>query len=205
MGPLVGYFAEFFAAEGAASSAAAYQGAGALAESWGAATVAEGVGTQAGVQAAQGAAASQAAAGLTTGEMLQYMQQGASLLQGVSGYASGNANAAYNKDAAKRGLQVGAANKNIKDAVGRAQLGEIRAQMGAQGTTASGSPMLVYLDSVRNAAIASQTEYWQGEIGAASYKEQERLARRRGEADLWSGIIGAAAPSLKSGGARLLA
>jgi len=193
-------------AQGGGAAAASEVGAGALAESWGAATVAEGVGTQAAVESAQAAAAAQTgASGLTAGQTLQYLQQGATLLQGVSGYASGNTNAAYNKEAARQSRMVGAANKNIKDAVGRAQLGEIRAQAGAQGTTFSGSPMLVYLDSVRNSAIASQMEYYQGEIGAASYKEQERLARRRGEADLWSGIIGAAAPSLKSGGARLLA
>jgi len=136
--------------------------------------------------------------------MLQYTSQGATLLQGVSGYASGNQNAAYLKGAAQQAKMVGAANKNLSDARGRAVLGELRAGIGAQGSTMSGSPMLVYLDSVRNAAIESANEYYQGEIGAAGYKEQARWAKRGGEADLWSGIVGAAAPQLKSLGSRLL-
>ena len=162
--------------------------------------------TAASVSAAgQSAIASQtAAAGITAGQALQYAYQGATLLQGLSGYSSGNTNAAYLKEAGKQARMVGAANKNLSDARGRAQLGEIRAQVGAQGSTMSGSPMLVYLDSVRNAAIESQMEYYKGEIGDTGYKEQARVARRGGEADLWSGIIGASAPALKSLGSRLL-
>jgi len=138
------------------------------------------------------------------GQALQYAYAGATLLQGLSGYSSGNTNAAYLKEAGRQAKMVGAANKNLADARGRAQLGEMRAQVGAQGTTFSGSPMLVYLDSVKNAAIESQMEYYKGEIGAAGYKEQARWAKRGGEADLWSGIIGASAPAMKSLGSRLL-
>ena len=202
-GPLLAMFGY----EAAGSAVASEVGAGALAESWGAATVAEGVGTQAAVESAQAAAAAQTAAtsGITAGEALTYAYMGATLLKGISGYQSGAANAAYLNESGRQARMVGAANKNLADARGRAQLGEIRAQVGAQGSTFSGSPMLVYLDSVRNAAIESATEYYKGSIGEAGYKEQARWAKRGGEADLWSGIIGASAPAMKSLGSRLLA
>jgi len=197
-----GYEAGASAAASSAASSAATSAATMAAEN---AALAQAGSTAGSVTAAGQSAAAAQTAGITAGQALQYAYQGATLLQGVSGYASGNTNAAYLKEAGRQAKMVGAANKNLSDARGRAQLGEIRAQVGAQGTTFSGSPMLVYLDSVKNAAIESQMEYYKGEIGATGYKEQARVARRGGESDLWSGIIGASAPAMKSLGSRLLA
>jgi hypothetical protein len=163
--------------------------------------------TAASVQAAgQGAIAAQTA-GATAGQVLQYVGQGATLLQGVSSYQSGVANASLLNEGARSSRAIGAANKDIRDARYRAALGELRAQSGAQGTTIgslSDSPMLVYLDSVRNAAIESQTDYWQGATRATTLKTQASFARKGGQNDLWAGIIGAAGPSIANLGSRLL-
>ena len=144
------------------------------------------------------------AASGTAGSILGYLGQGATLLQGLAGFQSGQANASYLDQASKQALRVGAANKDIMDARGRAQLGELRAQIGAQGTTMSGSPMLVYLDSVRNAAIDSASEYYKGAVESSNYKTQAKLARAGAQDTLFSGILGAAAPSIASIGSRLL-
>jgi hypothetical protein len=198
----MGWLAALFAEEGAGSavSSAATSTATTAAEN---AALAQAGSTAASVTAA-GQAATAAQTGITTAQALQYVQQGATLLQGISGYTSGRQNAEYDKAAGKNALRVGAANKNLMDARGRAQLGELRAQMGAEGTTITGSPMLVYLDSVHNAAIESANEYYKGKIQSTAYKQQAKISRKGGQADLWSGIIGGVGPSAISLGSRLL-
>jgi len=199
------WFTAMFGAQAAGSTAASSAATSAATMAAENAALAQAGSTAVSVQAAGQSAIAAQTAGITAGQALQYAYQGATLLKGISGYQSGAANAAYLNEAGRNARMVGAANKNLADARGRAQLGEMRAQVGAQGSTFSGSPMLVYLDSVRNAAIESATEYYKGEIGEAGYKEQARWAKRGGEADLWSGIIGASAPAMKSLGSRLLA
>jgi hypothetical protein len=141
------------------------------------------------IAGASGAAA--ASAGIPWGAILQGAAAGSSLLGGLAGFQSGQANAAYLDAASKQALEAGAANKSIAESKARAQLGELHAQMGAQGTTASGSPMLVYLDSVKNAALESANEYYQGKLRSVGLKSQARISRLGGQADLFKGFIGA--------------
>lgn len=194
---------EFFGYEGAASSAASSAATSSATMAAENAALAQTGSTAASVTSA-GQAATAAQTGMTTAQALQYAYQGATLLQGISGYTSGMQNAEYQKAAGKNALRVGAANKNLMDARGRAQLGELRAQMGAQGTTITGSPMLVYLDSVKNAALESANEYYKGKIQSTSYNQQAKVSRKGGEADLWSGLIGGLGPTAISLGSRLL-
>ena len=142
--------------------------------------------------AAAPAAAATAGAGIGLGTILSGVGAGASLLQGLAGYRSGQANAANLEAANLQSLQAGAANKDIADARNRARLGEMNAQMGAQGTTSSGSPLLVYLDSVQQGAIESANEYYQGRVKSVGYKGQAKIERMGGGADLWKGIVGGA-------------
>lgn len=139
--------------------------------------------------AGQGAIAAQS--GMSWGTILQGISAGSSLLQGVSGMQAGEANAAYLSDASKQALRAGAANKSIAEQRHRAQLGEFKAQMGAQGTTMSGSPMLVYLDSVKNAAIDAVNEYYTGAVQAGSHRAQSKISKMGGYADLFKGVVGA--------------
>jgi len=131
------------------------------------------------------------ATGVPWGAVLTGGLAGSSLLGGLSGFQSGQANAAFLSESAKQSLGAGAANKSIAEARSRAQLGELRAQMGAQGTTMSGSPMLVYLDSVKNAALESANEYYSGALRSAGLKSQARISRLGGQADLFKGFVGA--------------
>jgi hypothetical protein len=193
-----------FSEEGAASTASSAATSAATSAAENAALAQAGSSAASVTAAGQSAIAAQGAAA-SSGSLLQYINQGATLLQGIAGFQSGNANANNLSAAAKQARYVGAANKNIMDARGRAQLGELKAQMGAQGTTFSGSPMLVYLDSVRNAAIESQNAYYQGATQAANYKAQSKLTRAGAQDSLFSGILAAAAPSVGGSlGSRLL-
>lgn len=133
-----------------------------------------------------------ASSGIGLGTIFSGISAGAQLLQGLAGYRSGQANAGYLEAAAQQSLEAGAANKDIVDRRIRAQLGEQRAQAGAQGTTMSGSPLLVYLDSVQQGAIESANEYYQGKVKQVGYKSQAKIAKMGGEANLWQGIVGGA-------------
>jgi hypothetical protein len=126
---------------------------------------------------------------MTAQQAILYGMAGSSLLQGVAGLQAGEANANAMTAAARQSLAAGAANKTLSGMRSRAQLGEMKAQMGAQGSTFSGSPMLVYLDSVKNAALEDENAYYQGQLKASGLSAQSKIARMGGYNSLLEGAI----------------
>lgn len=130
-----------------------------------------------------------AASGIPWGAVFTGLGAGSQLLQGLAGYRSAQTNAAYMDAAAKQALQAGAANEDIAAARGRAEVGALRATVGAQGTTMAGSPMLVYLDSVKNAALTSAQQYYEGQLKSYSLTQQAKATRQGGLFDLLGGGV----------------
>ena len=165
-----------------------------LPEFLGGAAAGTGLATAAGgasVGAALGAApvAAAASAGIPWGAVFTGLSAGSQLLQGLAGYRSAQTNAAYMNAAAKQALQAGAANEDIAAARGRAEVGALRATVGAQGTTMAGSPMLVYLDSVKNAALTSAQQYYEGKLKSYSLTQQAKMTKQGGLFDLLGGGV----------------
>jgi hypothetical protein len=138
-------------------------------------------------QVAYGAGA--AAGGIPWGTLLTGVSAGSQLLKGMAGYQSGRQNASYLNQAADQALAAGAANKDIVDRKNRAALGELKAGVGAQGTTMEGSPLLVYLSSVTNAAIEGQNEYYQGSLKSQGLRQQAKISKSDATSSLWEGIV----------------
>jgi len=189
------------AASGAASSAAT-SATTMAAES---AALAQSGATAASVTAAgQASAAAQTAAAAgtaaTAATYANYASSAFSVLQGLSGSAANRSNAGAALYEGRQAMATAEAEANRERRLNQARLGSIRAAAGAQGTTFEGSPMLAYLDSVKNAALNEQDILYGGQLKQASKKIEADVYKRQAGGSLLAGVAG----GLKSLGSTLI-
>jgi hypothetical protein len=113
---------------------------------------------------------------------------GFSVLQGVAGLQAGRQSAAYAEADAEQAKLTAAAEATRQRRITAAQLGEYRAQVGAQGTTFEGSPMLAYLENVKEGEMQALDKLYAGQLKSRSLKEEANIYRRRGTLDLLGGV-----------------
>jgi len=205
----MGWLAALFEEGAAASEAGSFasSSAGVAAEAADYSSVASSVASgETSVSVAGGGTAAAGSGATYFNQLLNGVSAGSQLLQGVAGYQSSMKNAGYLNQAANQALAAGAANKDIVDRKNRALLGELKAGVGAQGSTMEGSPLLVYLNSVTNASIEGQNEYYQGSLKAQGLRQQAQISKKDASSSLWEGIVkGAGTLAAGSLGSRLTA
>lgn len=134
--------------------------------------------------AAPAAGTATAAGAMGWGTLLTGAMAGAQLLEGIAGYRQGQAEAGILKAERKQAQLAAEEGYRRKQRLSAAELGEIRAQSGAQGSYGE-SPMQVYIDSLKNAelnAVAPKP--------AAAYT-QAGFAKQKGAFALGKGLLGA--------------
>lgn len=72
------------------------------------------------------------------------------------------------------------------------RLGQIRTQFGSQGTTFEGSPMLAYLENVKNAELEQQDIKYSGQLKSRSKLMEAAIYKRRSDMELFGGGVRAA-------------
>jgi len=125
-------------------------------------------------------------------QVIPFMVAGAQVMQGIAGYQSQRAAA---KAAEYQGeIAMDAAREEARRIrrEGQAKLSEMRAIFGAQGTTMEGSPMLVYLDAVKEIELEAETRLHKGRLEKYSAELEAGFRRRQAGATLLTSAIGAA-------------
>ncbi len=185
----------------------AWFGAGTAATAAGAGTVAAGTGVTAaglgsgaigtGLTAAELASApvvagtTTAAAGATAGTYLTYGAAALSALQGVAALRSGQQNAAYANLQAKTAIAQGKEETARRRRINMYQESQFRAGTGLSGTVGDASPMIAYLNLVKQGELEAQTSMYQGALSSIGYKQQAKNYRSQGEAGLFGGLASA--------------
>lgn len=145
-----------------------------------------------------GGAAGAAAGAIPWGGIFTALSSGASLLQGITGMVSGMTNASYANAMATQARQAGNAEANRLATINRQKLGAIKAAAGASGTIpTSGSPMMVYLNSVKQAALEEETARYGGKVEAIGLEQQAKQSMIGGIFSGVGGLFGAAMPWLR--------
>jgi hypothetical protein len=142
------------------------------------------------IGAAIGSAVSSVGVG-TIGTILTGVSALGSLGQGVAGYRAAQQNELNARTEATAANLQATEEASRQRRISRAQLGELKAQAGAQGTTFSGSPMEVYLESVKQAELDAQTTLYGGRMKALGLNQQAEAYKRQGAGSLFGGILGA--------------
>lgn len=127
-----------------------------------------------------------------------------SVLGGVSALQAGR-QSAYNAEAEGRQAQLTAAAEATRQRrINEAQHGAFRAAVGASGSTFEGSPMMAYLENVKQGELNAQDHLYAGQLKRRSYNMQADLYRREGKNALYSGVLGGAGIAAKYfGGGKL--
>jgi hypothetical protein len=123
---------------------------------------------------------------------LPFIGAGASLLRGVSALTTGQGQAAAATQEGRQAMRVATEEAGRSRYQSRFQLGAIRAQAGAQGTTFEGSPMASYLESAKQAELQAQDILYGGQLKKQQAGFQAQLYRRQGIFGLLGGVAGAA-------------
>lgn len=123
---------------------------------------------------------------------LPFIGAGASLLGGVSKLTTGIGQAQAATLEGQQAMQVATEEAARSRYQSRFQLGAIRAQAGAQGTTFEGSPMASYLESAKQAELQAQDILYGGTLKKQQKTFEAELYRRGGYAGLLTGVAGAA-------------
>jgi len=123
---------------------------------------------------------------------LPFIGAGASLLGGVSKLTTGVGQARAATEEGRQAMRVATEEAARSRYQSRFQLGAIRAQAGAQGTTFEGSPMASYLESAKQAELQAQDILYGGTLKKQQASFQAQLYRRSGMMGLLTGIAGAA-------------
>lgn len=123
---------------------------------------------------------------------LPYVSAGFSILQGLSGFASGQQNAAYAQADAKQAMVNARAEADRQRRIVAIQQGQLRADVGAQGTTFTGSPMEVYLANAKQGELEAQDKLFEGKLKKRSLKAQANIYENQAYGSLFSGVAGAA-------------
>jgi len=126
-----------------------------------------------------------------------------SILKGVGEMQANKQNALNAKAEGESAMKSAEAEQSRQHTINQAKLGEMRADAGAQGSTFEGSPMLAYLDSVKNAALGEQDILYRGQVAKFGKKMEAGMYSRQASSALFSGIMGGAssAASAYAGGA----
>jgi hypothetical protein len=120
------------------------------------------------------------------------LSAGFSLLQGVAGFASGRQNAAYAEADAKQAQVNAQAEATRQRRIVASQQATLRADVGAQGTTFTGSPMEVYLANAKQGEIEAQDKLYAGKLKARSLRAEADIYSRGATSSLFGGFAGAA-------------
>jgi hypothetical protein len=131
---------------------------------------------------------------------LPYVSAGFSVLSGLSGFASGQQNAAYAEADAKQSMINARAEADRQRRLVAIQQSQLRADVGAQGTTFSGSPMEVYLANAKAGEMEAQDKIYAGKLKKRSLLAQADIYRNQGYGSLFGGFAGAAGSLAKVGG-----
>ena len=123
---------------------------------------------------------------------LPFISAGASLLGGVSALTTARGQAAAATQEGRQAMAVATEEAARSRYQSRFQLGAIRAEAGAQGTTFEGSPMASYLESAKQAELQAQDILYGGTLRKQQAGYQAQLYRRQGMFGLLSGVTGAA-------------
>lgn len=103
------------------------------------------------------------------------------IMKGVAEMQAQKQNALNAKAEGEAAMQSAKAESDRQKRIDDAQLGEMKANAGAQGSEFAGSPMLVYLDSIKNATLHEQDIiYNKGTIPKFEAKMQADQYRRQG-------------------------
>lgn len=123
--------------------------------------------------------------------LLGAISAGFSVLGGISGMQAGRQNAAYATAEGKQDVLNSQAEANRAHRENALKLSSIRATIGAQGSTDEGSPMLAYLDSVKNASLDEQDILFSGKLKQRSKKYEADIYRRGASMSLLGGFADA--------------
>jgi len=123
---------------------------------------------------------------------LPFLSAGFSILQGVAGMRANQQNARFAESEADSAIAASKEDAQRQRQINIAKLGEFRAQAGAQGSTFEGSPMLVYLNNVKNAALDEQDLLYKGKLQAFGKRQEAKIYDQQAGSSLFGGIAGAA-------------
>lgn len=123
---------------------------------------------------------------------LPLLSAGFSILQGLSGFASGQQNAEYARADAKQSMINARAEADRQRRIVAVQQAQLRADVGAQGTTFTGSPMEVYLANAKQGELEAQDKIFAGKLKKRSLSEQANIYENTAWGSLAGGVAGAA-------------
>ena len=123
---------------------------------------------------------------------LPYLSAGFSILQGLSGFASGQQNAAYAQADAKQAMVTARAEADRQRRIVATQQAQLRADVGAQGTTFTGSPMEVYLANAKQGELEAQDKIFAGKLKKRSLQNEANIYEDQSYGSLFSGFGNAA-------------
>lgn len=122
---------------------------------------------------------------------------------GVAASKAATQNKLNAESEAEQALLTGQAEADRTRRENNQRLSIIRAELGAQGTSFEGSPMLAYLDNVKNAELQAQDALYAGQIGSRSKRMEAGIHKREAAGALLAGGARAAG-SFASLGSTLL-
>lgn len=95
---------------------------------------------------------------------LPYITAAFSVLQGISGYRTGKENERRSKEEGKAAIVAGEADKARQQRINLAHEATFEAGLSTQGSTFQGSPMLAYLENVKQGALQAEDFNYQGQL-----------------------------------------
>jgi hypothetical protein len=123
---------------------------------------------------------------------LPWIAAGFSALQGVAGFSSAKENERRAVAEGKAAVQTGEAEKARQQRINLSKEATFEAEASAQGTTFAGSPMLAYLENVKQGALQAEDFSYKGQLTKYSKKFEARDYNARGWASLLAGGAGVA-------------
>lgn len=134
----------------------------------------------AGTTAAVTTGAAAVGAGLSTQMILAGLSVASTFAQGLSSMMAGNQNSAFAKAESEQERMVARQASARLRQQNNYKLSEFRAGVGAQGTTFEGSPMLAYLENVKQSELEVQDVLKGGRLRARSKLFEADMSRAAG-------------------------
>ena len=123
---------------------------------------------------------------------LPWISAGFSLIQGIAGYSSAKENEKRAKAEGRAAIATGEAEKARQQRINLAKEASFEAGVSTQGTTFEGSPMLAYLENVKQGALEAQDFSYRGQLTNYYKGFEARDYNSRAWASLLGGAAGAA-------------
>jgi hypothetical protein len=111
------------------------------------------------------------------------------VMQGVAQMQAQKQNALNTKAEGEAAMNTANAEAGRQKRIDDAKLGQMRADIGAQGSEFEGSPMLAYLDSVKNAALGQEDLRYKGQLGQFEKGMEAKNYERAASSALWGGVM----------------